>query len=1285
MNRTTVGTLTVLIAVSAGEWSTAACPQLAGRWGYGAPGALAVSGNHAYFGSGSVLMVADLTNPASVPVVGRVQLPDSIRGVAVSGSHVYVGANRAGLRVIDVANPTLPIDVGSFDPGSYAVGLAVAGNYVYLADGWDGLRVIDVSNPASPVEVGAFPTPTFARDIAVAGHFAYVATAGAGLFVVDITNPASPTGIGSLITPGNVNAVAASGNRVYAGADDGLHIIDVSTPAAPTEVGLFAPACRGAADVALVGSQVFTAGYGCGLTIVNAADPTSPVEVGHLDVDGVLGAVAVSGHVAVASDLGGNILFVDVTTPASPATTFTIPLPEFTRDVAIDGEHAFLANGQGGIRVIATSVPAHPAEIASLDTLGEAYSIAIQDHLAYLATNGTGLHIVDVTNPSAPVARGTAAFGGTGFDVTVEGGFVFVARGSAGLAVVDVSDPVHPAVAATLPLPGNSLRVATVAGYALIADTLTGLRVIDVSPPTAPTQVADLPIVNGAESVVVAGTLAYVGDTNHTISVVDVADPVHPALVTSLDGFSNPRDLAVSNGFLYVAQGDSGIVVVSLADPLHPEIVGQADTPGQASGIAAANGLVAVADDVSGAAFFDVSTCPSTLCTLSCSAGATPAVGLAPLGVHFNAGAVASSCGDGTSFDWDFGDGSPHSAAQNPTHTYASTGSFPWAVVVSVGFHHTTCSATVVVAAPPPRHFDFGTPTSPVAAGYTRVSHNSVFSGAAGFGWSHGVLGSRDRGIGSDLLRDLVFSPDAGFALLLADGSYDVTVTMGDASGKHDQMALLLEGRQVDSVSTNAGQFATRTQRVSVGDGGLDVTIDDLGGADPNAVINALVVINAAPFRFDFGTPSSPVANGYTQVTHTTAYDERLGYGWLSGTVGSRDRVTGTLLSRDFNFTPLGTYVVDVASGTYDVVVTMGDKTSGHDQMGVLLEGVLVDTVSTAAGTIKSNRYRVQVNDGQFTLTLDDLGGSDPNVVINALEIYGSPTGAPGTVPSVDVPKDIEDHQTVTSTIELTGVPGTIADVNVTLDIEHTFDADVRAALIAPDNTRVVLLEAIGGDGDDFTQTTLDDEASTAISAGAAPFAGSFRPIGSLAALDGKSPNGTWTLEITDVASPDEGALNSWSLTVVTALAPPSKRFDFGTPTSPLAAGYTRVAHTTSYTGALGYGWLSGAINSRDRGAGGDLNRDFCFTPMGTFVADLPSGTYDVTVISGDAAGKHDQMAISIEGVVAATVTANAGQYPATTVRKQVTDGQLTVLLKDNGGSDVNVVINALDITPVTP
>jgi fibronectin type 3 domain-containing protein len=132
-----------------------------------------------------------------------------------------------------------------------------------------------------------------------------------------------------------------------------------------------------------------------------------------------------------------------------------------------------------------------------------------------------------------------------------------------------------------------------------------------------------------------------------------------------------------------------------------------------------------------------------------------------------------------------------------------------------------------------------------VASGYTRVSPATVFSTAQGYGWQSGTIDSRDRGTGSDLNRDFDFTTDGTFAVNLANGSYNVTVTMGDASYPHDQMGVFLQGIQVDSVTTAAGSFVTTTYSVTVSGGQLTLRLKDLGGSDLYAVINALLVVSA--------------------------------------------------------------------------------------------------------------------------------------------------------------------------------------------------------------------------------------------------------------------------------------------------------------------------------------------------------------------------------------------------------------------------------------------------------
>jgi subtilisin-like proprotein convertase family protein len=132
---------------------------------------------------------------------------------------------------------------------------------------------------------------------------------------------------------------------------------------------------------------------------------------------------------------------------------------------------------------------------------------------------------------------------------------------------------------------------------------------------------------------------------------------------------------------------------------------------------------------------------------------------------------------------------------------------------------------------------------------------------------------------------------------------------------------------------------------------------------------------------------------------------------------------------------------------------------------------------------------------------------------------------------STDVPIAIPDAGTVTSTLEITEA-GTIIDLDVKLDITHTKDRDLDVYLIAPDGTRVELFTDVGGLGDNFSNTILDDEASVAITDGSAPFDGSYQPEGILGDFDSNSVTGIWTLEVKDDLATNSGTLNSWSLII---------------------------------------------------------------------------------------------------------------------------------------------------------
>ncbi|MFZ5484033.1 MAG: proprotein convertase P-domain-containing protein [Pseudomonadota bacterium] len=134
------------------------------------------------------------------------------------------------------------------------------------------------------------------------------------------------------------------------------------------------------------------------------------------------------------------------------------------------------------------------------------------------------------------------------------------------------------------------------------------------------------------------------------------------------------------------------------------------------------------------------------------------------------------------------------------------------------------------------------------------------------------------------------------------------------------------------------------------------------------------------------------------------------------------------------------------------------------------------------------------------------------------------------TINSPNVPITIFDNTSVTSTLDFTS-HFIITDVNLTMNLTHTWDADLDIFL-AHGGTEVELTSDNGGSGNDYTNTTFDDEASTAITAGTAPFTGFFRPEQLLSVFDGMDAFGTWTLKIRDDQSGDSGTLHSWSLAI---------------------------------------------------------------------------------------------------------------------------------------------------------
>lgn len=133
---------------------------------------------------------------------------------------------------------------------------------------------------------------------------------------------------------------------------------------------------------------------------------------------------------------------------------------------------------------------------------------------------------------------------------------------------------------------------------------------------------------------------------------------------------------------------------------------------------------------------------------------------------------------------------------------------------------------------------------------------------------------------------------------------------------------------------------------------------------------------------------------------------------------------------------------------------------------------------------------------------------------------------------STEVPRAIPDPGSVTMNLVVpAGRP--VSRVEAGVSVSHPFASDVRLELVSPRARRVVLAEAVGTWGGDFSGTTFDDRAKTSIVSSLPPFAGRYRPAESLAAFAGSPRTGTWKLKVSDLRARYSGRIEGWRLDLV--------------------------------------------------------------------------------------------------------------------------------------------------------
>jgi subtilisin-like proprotein convertase family protein len=203
-----------------------------------------------------------------------------------------------------------------------------------------------------------------------------------------------------------------------------------------------------------------------------------------------------------------------------------------------------------------------------------------------------------------------------------------------------------------------------------------------------------------------------------------------------------------------------------------------------------------------------------------------------------------------------------------------------------------------------------------------------------------------------------------------------------------------------------------------------------------------------------------------------------------------------------------------------------------------LVSGALSYTLEIATNSDFSNIVQTLTNISTLPYTLTTPLAENTAYYWRVKTVNGCGTGLPTNMPNIfktglnscrisnDVPKTISASgtPTITSTLVIPAALGvTITDVNVVgLNITHSYINDLTVKIKSPSGTEVTLFNGLCNQEADFN-LNLDQQATTTTFPCPPTGGGTVRPQNTLAAFNGQSSTGTWTLTVLDGFDQDGG------------------------------------------------------------------------------------------------------------------------------------------------------------------
>ena len=267
-----------------------------------------------------------------------------------------------------------------------------------------------------------------------------------------------------------------------------------------------------------------------------------------------------------------------------------------------------------------------------------------------------------------------------------------------------------------------------------------------------------------------------------------------------------------------------------------------------------------------------------------------------------------------------------------------------------------------------------------------------------------------------------------------------------------------------------------------------------------------LTVTQNGQTSYDTTTITVDANSGPFKVTSQAATN----INWAPGTIETITWDVANTNSGSVNVSKVNILLSTDGGQTYSTTLLANTPNDGSENISVPFISfpfcrIMVEAV---------NNIFYSINDDDFSI----------NYTVNTTcDIYNSP---------LNLNLDIND---TTEAIHTINVPdqGVISDVNINVDISHTYIDDLVVTITHPNGTTSTKVWNRNCASESNIVMTFDDQGNN-INCNLTGNGNTYAPAELLDAFNGLNAVGDWKISVKDLASGDDGTLNSWSLEICT-------------------------------------------------------------------------------------------------------------------------------------------------------